>query len=62
MRVDEKKMREEIYQIAYGRTLLGQLLYDLCYVNLADKWLARKHHLAIAEIRTLRELASIHRS
>lgn len=38
----------------YGRTPLGQLLYDLAFTDLTDKYLARKHRLPIQSIRNMR--------
>lgn len=43
--------------VAYGKTPLGQLLYDLGFTKLSDRYLARKHHMPIAEIRSCREAA-----
>lgn len=40
----------------YGRTAIGQLIYDLGFAKLTDKWLARKHRMPIAEIRHLRKV------
>jgi len=37
----------------------GQILYDLAFVDLTDKWLARKHHIPVAEVRKLRKLPAI---
>ena len=45
--------------IVYGRTPLGQLLYDLAFTNLSEKYLARKHREPIAGIRRMRENADI---
>lgn len=42
-------------EVTYGRTPVGQLLYDLAFVDRTDKWLARKHQVPIAEIRNLRK-------
>lgn len=44
-------------EVVYGRTREGQLLYDLAFAKLTDKWLARKWQKPIAEIRSLRETA-----
>jgi hypothetical protein len=44
-------------EITYGRTPLGQLLYDLLFTKLSECYLARKHHKPIAEIRALRAAA-----
>jgi hypothetical protein len=41
-------------QVAYGKTPSGQLLYDLAFTDLSERYLARKHHLPIASIRTMR--------
>jgi hypothetical protein len=42
-------------EVAYGKTAVGQLLYDLAFVDRTDKWLARKHSVTIGEIRNLRK-------
>jgi hypothetical protein len=42
---------------AYGKTPLGQLVYDLLFTNLSEKYLARKHRMPIAEVRRLRATA-----
>jgi hypothetical protein len=42
-------------EVTYGKTAVGQLLYDLAFVKRTDKWLARKHQISIAEIRNLRK-------
>jgi hypothetical protein len=42
-------------EITYGKTPVGQLLYDLAFVDRNDKYLARKHQVPIAEIRNLRK-------
>jgi len=39
----------------YGRTPLGQLVYDLGFTRLSDRYLAAKHHMPIASIRRMRE-------
>ena len=41
--------------IAYGKTTLGQLLYDLAFTRLPARYLARKHRMPIADIRRQRE-------
>jgi len=41
-------------EILYGRTPLGQLVYDLGFTKLGDKYLARKHGLPIQKIRDCR--------
>lgn len=41
-------------EVAYGKTPLGQLLYDLAFTDLADSYLARKHHIPIQSIRNMR--------
>lgn len=38
----------------YAKTPLGQMLYDLGFTDLSDRYLARKHQKPIAEIRKLR--------
>ena len=45
--------------VAFKKTPAGQLLYDLAFVALSDKWLARKHGVPIAEVRELRELKAV---
>ena len=42
--------------ITYGKTPLGQLLYDLGFTKLEPRYLAQKHHLPIAEIRRMRRV------
>jgi hypothetical protein len=42
-------------EVAYGKTAVGQLLYDLAFVDRTDKWLAHKHQVPITEIRNLRK-------
>ena len=39
----------------FRKTRAGQLVYDLAFVTRSDKWLARKHHLPIGEIRAIRQ-------
>lgn len=41
-------------RITFGRTPLGQLVYDMCCTKLTDAYLARKHSIPIAELRALR--------
>lgn len=41
-------------EIAYGRTPLGQLVYDLGFTKLGDSYLARKHRMPVAKIRACR--------
>jgi hypothetical protein len=41
-------------EIAYGKTALGRLVYDLGFTSLSDSYLARKHKMPIAEIRKCR--------
>jgi hypothetical protein len=38
----------------YGKTPLGQLLYDLAFTELSDRYLARKHLMPIVRVRKLR--------
>jgi hypothetical protein len=42
-------------EIVYGKTAIGQLLYDLAFTRLSSRYLARKHHLPVASIREMRE-------
>lgn len=42
-------------EIAYGKTAVGQLLYDLSFRDLTDKWIARKNQITIGEVRNLRK-------
>jgi hypothetical protein len=48
-------------EVAYGKTPIGQLLYDLCFVKLTDTWVARKHRIGVAEVRSLRQKPDIKR-
>ncbi len=48
-------------EIRYGKTPQGQLIYDLAFVQLSDKWIARKHRIPIAEVRSLREIPAVRR-
>lgn len=43
----------------YGKTALGQIIYDLAFTNLSAKHIARKHRKPIAEVRELRAAAAI---
>ena len=49
--MSESKEEEEAF---YGRTPIGQLIYDLGFTTLTDKHLARKHGLTLAKIRDCR--------
>lgn len=49
------KKAESEEPIAYGKTAVGQLLYDLAFKDLTDGWIARKHEITIAEVRNLRK-------
>lgn len=40
--------------VAYGRTALGQAVYDFGFTTLTDKHLARKHRMPIGEVRRVR--------
>jgi hypothetical protein len=42
-------------EIAYGKTAMGQLLYDLAFTKLSARYIARKHHLPIASVRQMSE-------
>jgi hypothetical protein len=46
-------------EIVYGRTAQGQLLYDLAFTYLSDKYIARKHHIPIKRVRSLRAAKEI---
>src|SRR5262245_49546098 len=46
-------------KIAYAKTKLGQLLYDLAFTELSDSYLARKHKLPIDSIRRMRDSADM---
>lgn len=46
-------------EITYGRTAIGQLLYDLAFTNATTRWLARKHKMPVAKIREMRAKKSI---
>ena len=46
-------------EILYGRTPMGQLLYDLAFTNLPAKYLARKHRTPVARIRFLRASSEV---
>lgn len=41
--------------MTYGRTALGQIVYDLGFTELSDRYLARKHGVPIAWLRVLRD-------
>ena len=47
-------------KVKFGRTAIGQLVYDLGFAKLTDKWLARKHRIPINQVRALR--ATVKRS
>ena len=40
--------------VYFGKTALGQIVYDLGISDLTDRYLARKHHMKIADLRSLR--------
>lgn len=44
-------LRHATAEVYYGKTPFGQLLYDLCFTKLSDKYLARKHGVPIAKMR-----------
>jgi hypothetical protein len=46
-------------EVLYGKTALGQIIYDLAFTNLSGGYLARKHRKPVAEIRRLRSTSSI---
>jgi hypothetical protein len=41
-------------EVLYGRTTVGQVVYDLGCTDLSEKYLARKHKMPITRIRELR--------
>lgn len=41
-------------EVTYGKTPMGQLLYDLGFTKLSPRYLARKHKLPVAQIRGMR--------
>lgn len=47
--------------VEWTKTQAGQLVYDLAFVDRSDKYLARKHGLPIAEIRSMRSSAPVSR-
>jgi hypothetical protein len=50
----EQAAADAVHEIVYGRTPIGQLVYDLAFTDLSDRYLAGKHHLPVAKIRELR--------
>lgn len=48
------RAQEKQDDVLYGRSPLGQLLYDLAFTDLTPKYLARKHGISMAEVRDLR--------
>lgn len=50
-----KKDRKAL-KVAYGKTPLGQLIFDLGFTRLQERYLARKHAAPIADIRRLRKI------
>lgn len=42
-------------EIVYGRTKIGQMLYDFGFAKLTDKWLARKYAMRIVAVRDLKK-------
>jgi hypothetical protein len=51
MTSQERRIKNQVF---YGRTPLGQLVYDLGFTKLSDRYLARKHGLPIAKVRDYR--------
>ena len=41
-------------EVAYGKTLIGKIIYDLAFVTLSDKWISKKYSFPIAHVRQLR--------
>ena len=52
-------MSDMTQQVYYGKTPQGQLMYDLCFVTLTNRWIARKHGIRLAEVRKLREIPAL---
>jgi hypothetical protein len=48
-------------ELGYAKTPIGQLLYDLAFTEITDKWIARKHRISLSEVRTLRGSRGIKR-
>ena len=42
--------------VAYGKTQKGQLVYDLGFTKLSERYLARKHKMPVTNIRDLRAI------
>jgi hypothetical protein len=42
-------------EIAYGKTEIGQKVYDFGMSKVSDRWLARKYGMPIVEVRALRK-------
>ncbi len=38
----------------YGRTGIGQFIYDFGFANLTDRWLARKHKVPLSKVQEYR--------
>lgn len=45
---------KNLCQVLYGRTPQGQLLYDLGFTRLGDRYLAKKHAMPLDRLRALR--------
>lgn len=46
-------------EVLYGKTAVGQLVYDLAFTDLSEKYLAQKHRVPVAQIRRYRALPSM---
>jgi hypothetical protein len=42
-------------EIAYGKTEIGQKVYDFGMSKVSDRWLARKYNMSIIDVRALRK-------
>jgi hypothetical protein len=47
-------MEVSMVEVTYGKTEIGQIIYDFGFVKLSDAWLARKHHMTLKQVRELR--------
>lgn len=42
------------FEPLFTRSALGQLVYDLLFTHLSERYLARKHRIPVARIRNMR--------
>lgn len=52
-----RSKEKEQDDVLYGRSPLGQLLYDLAFTDLTPKYLALKHGITAPEVSELRSKA-----